>query len=79
MGAINFDHGPPYDRLDIQSTEATPTSDGVEVVLSVFVDGEQPTATVPVRILLDPGIARALASQSEPAAATADRWLVGRR
>jgi hypothetical protein len=78
MGAINFNDGPPYDRLDVLSAEAKPTSDGVEVILSVFIDG-QPTATVPVRILMDPGVARALAGQIEPAAGTADRWLLGRR
>jgi hypothetical protein len=39
------------------------------------IDG-QPTATVPVRILMDPGVARVLAEQIEPAAGTAERWLV---
>jgi hypothetical protein len=28
MGAINFNDGPPYDRLDIASAAATATSDG---------------------------------------------------
>jgi hypothetical protein len=78
MGAINFNDGPPYDRLDVASAEATPTPDGVEVALSVFVMG-QPTATVLVRILLDPAVARALAGQLGPAAGTAERWLEGRR
>jgi hypothetical protein len=78
MGTLNFNDGPPYNRLDVQSAEAKPTSDGVEVVLNIFVDGGQPTATVPVLILMDPGVARALAGQIEPAAATAERWLEGR-
>jgi hypothetical protein len=77
MGAINFNDGPPNDRLDVASAEATPTPDGVEVALSVFVMG-QPTATVPVRILLDPAVARALAGQLGLAAGTAERWLEGR-
>ena len=78
MGAINFNDGPPYDRLDVASADAKATPDGVEVALTVFVFG-QPTATVPVRILLDPAIARALATQIGPAAATAESWLTGRR
>jgi len=77
MGAINFNDGPPYDRLDAASAEATATSDGVEVALTVFVFG-QPTATVPFRILLDPAVARALASQLGPAAGAAEGKLEGR-
>lgn len=78
MGAINFNDGPPYDRLDVASAAATPTPDGVEVALSVFVMG-QPAATVPVRILLNPAVARALAGQMGPAAETSERSLEGGR
>jgi hypothetical protein len=77
MGAINFNDGPPYDRLDIASAEAMATSDGVEITLNAYVFG-QPAATVPFTILLDPAVARALASQLGPAAETALRKLEGR-
>ena len=33
MGKIVFENDPPYKRLDAQSAEATPTSDGVELAL----------------------------------------------
>jgi hypothetical protein len=77
MGAINFNDGPPYDRLDVASAEATATADGVEVAPTAYVFG-QPAATVPFEILLDPAIARALAAQLGPAAETALRRLEGR-
>ena len=67
MGAINFNDGPPYDRLDIASAQATATSDGVEIALTAYVFG-QPAATVPFAILLDPSVARALAAQLGAAA-----------
>jgi hypothetical protein len=35
-----------YERLQLQSAEAKPTSDGLEMVVQPFVEG-QPTATVP--------------------------------
>ncbi len=76
MGAINFNDGPPYDRLDVASAEAMATSDGVEVALTAYVFG-QPAATVPFKILLDPDIARALAAQLGPAAEAAFRKLEG--
>ena len=57
MGTINFNDGPPYDRLDIASAQATAASDGVEVALTAYVFG-QPAATVPFKILLDPAVAR---------------------
>jgi hypothetical protein len=77
MGAINFNDGPPYDRLGVASAEATAMSDGVEVALTAYVFG-QPAATVPFKILLDPAIARTLAAQLGPAAETALRKLEGR-
>jgi hypothetical protein len=77
MGAINFNDGPPYDRLDIASAKAAPTSDGVEIALTAYVFG-QPAATVPFTMLLDPAVARALAAQLGPAAETASRKLEGR-
>jgi hypothetical protein len=67
MGAINFNDGPPYDRLDIASAAATARSDGVEITLTAYVFG-QPAATVPFTVLLDPAVARALAAQLGPAA-----------
>jgi len=73
MGMIIFKNDPPYERLEAQSAQAIPTSDGVELVLSVSVEG--PTATVPVRILLTPEVANALARQIEPAAGAARRWI----
>ncbi len=76
MGAINFNDGPPYDRLDIASAQATATSDGVEIALTAYVFG-QPAATVPFAILLDPSVARALAVQLGAAAETALRRLEG--
>jgi hypothetical protein len=76
MGAVNFNDGPPYDRLDVASAAATATSDGVEIALTAYVFG-QPAATVPFTILLDPAIARALAAQLGPAAETALRRLEG--
>jgi hypothetical protein len=77
MGAINFDDGPPYDRLDIASAQAMATSDGVEIALTAYVFG-QPAATVPFTILLDPAVAHTLAAQLGPAAETALRRLEGR-
>ena len=77
MGAINFNDGPPYDRLDIASAEATATPDGVEIALTAYIFG-QPAATVPFTILLDPAVARALSAQLGPAAETALRRLEGR-
>jgi hypothetical protein len=77
LGAINFNDGPPYARLDIASADATATSDGVEVALTAYVFG-QPAATVPFKILLDPAVARALAAQLGPAAEAALRRLEGR-
>ena len=77
MGAINFNDGPPYDRLDIASAQAAATSDGVEIALTAYVFG-QPAATVPFTILLDPAVARALAAQLGAAAETALRRLEGR-
>ncbi len=76
MGAIDFNDGPPYDRLDVASAAATATSDGVEIALTAYVFG-QPAATVPFTILLDPTVARALAAQLGPAAETALRRLEG--
>jgi hypothetical protein len=73
MGMIIFKNDPPYERLEAQSAQAIPTSDGVELVLSV-VEGPT-TATVPVRILLTPEVANALARQIEPAAGAARRWI----
>jgi hypothetical protein len=78
MGTIIFKDDPPYERLEAQSAEASPTSDGVEVVLSVFVEGLS-TATVPVRILLQPEVARALAGQIGPAARAAQMWIENKR
>jgi hypothetical protein len=72
MGAINFNDGPPYDRLDVASAAATATSDGVEIALTVYVFGQ------PFTILLDPAVACALAAQLGPAAETALRRLEGR-
>jgi hypothetical protein len=70
MGEIVFENDPPYKRLNAQSAQAIPTSDGVELVLSVSIEG--PTAaTVPVRILITPEVANALARQIEPAAGAA--------
>jgi len=46
MGEIVFENDPPYKRLNAQSAQAIPTSDGVELVLSVSVEGPT-TATVP--------------------------------
>jgi hypothetical protein len=74
MGMIIFENDPPYERLEAQSAQAIPTSDGVELVLSVSVEGPT-TATVPVRILLTPEVANALARQIEPAAGAARRWI----
>src|SRR5262249_52122309 len=74
MGMIIFEKDPPYERLEAQSPQATPTPDGVELVLSVSVEGPI-TATVPVRILLTPEVANALAKQIEPAAGAARRWI----
>ena len=74
MGMIIFENDPPYERLEAQSAQAIPTSDGVELVLSVSVEGPI-TATVPVRILLTPEVANALAKQIEPAAGAARRWI----
>jgi hypothetical protein len=73
MGMIIFKNDPPYERLEAQSAQAIPTSDDVELVLSV-VEGPT-TATVPVRILLTPEVANALARQIEPAAGAARRWI----
>ena len=39
MGMIIFENDPPYERLEAQSAQAIPTSDGVELVLSVSVEG----------------------------------------
>jgi len=72
MGMIIFKNDPPYERLEAQSAQAIPTSDGV--ALSVSVEGPT-TATVPVRILLTPEVANALARQIEPAAGAARRWI----
>jgi hypothetical protein len=58
MGEIVFEDDPPYARLDALSAEAHPTPDGVELVLTLFVEGLA-TSTVPVRILLHPEVARA--------------------
>jgi hypothetical protein len=74
MGMIIFENDPPYERLEAQSAQAIPTSDGVELVLSVSVEGPT-TATVPVRILLTPEVANALARKIEPAAGAARRWI----
>jgi hypothetical protein len=74
MGMIIFENDPPYERLEAQSAQAIPTSDGVELVLSVSVEGPT-TATVPVRILLTPEVANALARQIEPAAGAARRGI----
>jgi len=61
MGVITFDGEQPYDLLEAQTATTEPTIDGVELVLTVFVEG-LPTETVPVRIQLQPEVARALAS-----------------
>jgi len=74
MGEIVFENDPPYKRLNAQSAQAIPTSDGVELVLSVSIEGLT-TATVPVRILITPEVANALARQIEPAAGAAQRWI----
>jgi hypothetical protein len=78
MGEIVFENDPPYKRLDAQSAEAIPTSDGVELALNVFVEGAE-YETVPIRILLRPEVARVLASQMGPAASAAQRWIDHRR
>jgi|SRR6516225_10119029 len=78
MGKIVFENDPPYKRLDAQSAEATPTSDGVELALNLFVEGAE-YETVPIRILLRPEVARVLARQMGPAASAAQRWIDHRR
>jgi hypothetical protein len=65
MGEIVFEGDPPYRRLDVRSAEARPTRDGVELVVNVFLVGP-PNETAPVRILLQPEAAAALAAQLEP-------------
>jgi hypothetical protein len=54
MGAINFNDGLPYDRLDVASAQATATSDGVEIAVTAYVFG-QPAATVSVHDPARPG------------------------
>jgi len=38
MGMIIFENDPPYERLEAQSAQAIPTSDGVELVLSAGIE-----------------------------------------
>jgi hypothetical protein len=74
MGEIIFEGAPPYGRLDAQSAEAKSTLDGVEMVLTVSVEGPS-TPTAPLLILLPPAVARALAGQLGAVAEAADRLM----
>ncbi len=73
MGEIIFEGAAPYEPLSAQSATTKPTIDGVELVLNVFVEG-LPTETVPVRIQLEPEVARALASRLATEAMIVENW-----
>lgn len=73
MGRIIFEGDPPLDPVDVHSSSSRPTKDGVEVTLNVYVGG-QPPQTVPVRVVLQPADAFALAGQMKANAGTVVQW-----
>jgi hypothetical protein len=73
MGTIIFDGEGPFEPLYARNPAVEPTLDGVELVLNVYVAG-QDAETVPVRIRLEPEDARNLAGQIGPRAMTVDQW-----
>jgi hypothetical protein len=75
---ISFDDGPPYEPLCAISASSGPTRDGVVVTLIVTVDG-LPTDTVPVQVLLEPEVARALATRLPMQADVVERWRQNQR
>jgi len=73
MGLIVLEGDPPYEPIFAQSAATAPTPDGVELIINVQVR-EQGDGTVPIRILLKPEDATALAPQLSMNARIAQRW-----
>jgi hypothetical protein len=73
MGQIIFEGEPPYETLEAESATTDPTLDGVELILNVSVEGLS-TEIVPVRIRLEPEVARVLGSQLGTTAMVVENW-----
>lgn len=70
---IIFEGDPPFEPLDAHTPTATPTKIGVEMVVNVYIEAP-PAASFPVRILLTPEDAAALAQALGIAAPVVRRW-----
>ncbi len=73
MGNIMFEGDPPFELLDAKQAKATPTRRGIEVTADILME----VGTVPIRILLQPEAAAALAQALEIAAGVVERWQRG--
>jgi hypothetical protein len=75
---ISFEGLPPYEKLYARSAKAEALREGVVSTLDIEVEGLS-TDTVPVEVLLEPEVTRALATQIDPVAKTVDRWRANQR
>lgn len=70
---IIFEGDPPFEPLDAHTPTANPTKDAVEMVVNVYIEA-MPAESFPVRILLTPVDAAALAQALEIASGVVARW-----
>jgi hypothetical protein len=78
MGELVAEGTAPYDVLDAISSRSEPTPDGVLVVVTATIehaDDDYQYSPVPVRLLLTPEDALALANQMQAVAPVARRWM----
>jgi hypothetical protein len=70
---IVFEGEPPYDALFATEAQSEPTQDGVALTVTVQIDGLL-AASVPIRILLEPEVARTLSPLLDTQARIVERW-----
>ena len=75
---IIFQDAPPYEPLCAISASSKATRDGVVVTMNVSVAGH-PDSSIPVRLLLEPEVARELAGLLVVQAGTVERWRQNQR
>lgn len=73
MGTMIFEGDPPYDTLYAISVKSQPTLEGIELTLTVGLEGPGDDS-VPVRILLEPVDASALGGLLPIQADIVQRW-----
>jgi hypothetical protein len=74
---IVFEGRPPYESLSASAARADPTVAGVALTLTVLLDEPLPgslDASVPIRILLEPEVAKSLCPLLCTQAGVVERW-----